>query len=90
MPDDLENPVDDAEIAMKPHSEFGRILKNMRIQKLNISQVELSKRLNLPQSTVSRLESGRVEPRYHTLIYLIEKTTKDARDFFPKFNLYED
>ncbi|MGV9199315.1 MAG: CBS domain-containing protein [Promethearchaeia archaeon] len=38
-------------------------LKQLR-KKLNISQTELSEQLNIPQSTISRIENGTIDPPY--------------------------
>ena len=77
-------------VETKQKSDFGKIIKNIRINKLNISQAELCKRLDMSQAYLCRMEAGSVEPRYNTLLHLIEKTTKDPRDFFPPFSLYND
>lgn len=53
----------DAEIATLPPSAGIRLLR----RRLLMSQRELANRAGLPQSTVSRIESGRIDPNIKTL-----------------------
>mgnify|MGYP005806932443 FL=1 len=46
-------------------------IKELR-QKLNLSQIEISKKLNIPQQTYCNYEIGRSEPSIRTLIELAD------------------
>jgi len=68
-------------------------IKRLR-KKLNISQKELGEELNIPQSTISRIENGTVDPPYSKLkkIYeylenqrkVREKSKKHAEDIMTR------
>lgn len=51
--------------------EFGKRLRKAREQK-GLTQLELAKRANLGESTISFYELGRREPNYDTLLRLAE------------------
>ncbi|MFX1503537.1 MAG: helix-turn-helix domain-containing protein, partial [Promethearchaeota archaeon] len=69
-------------------------IKSLR-KKLNISQNELGEILNIPQSTISRIENGSIDPPYSKLkkIYeylenerkMREKSEKHAMDIMTQF-----
>ncbi|MBQ9790430.1 MAG: helix-turn-helix transcriptional regulator [Clostridia bacterium] len=51
--------------------KFGKILKELRAEK-GMNQEMLAKVLNVTGATISRWESGVVEPDFQTLIFLAE------------------
>lgn len=68
-------------------------IKHLR-KKLNISQKELGEKLNIPQSTISRIENGATDPPYSKLKRIFEyldfqrsereKSKKHAEDIMVK------
>ncbi len=68
-------------------------IKRLR-KKLNISQKELGEELNIPQSTISRIENGTIDPPYSKLKKIFEfleiqrrtreKSKKHAEDIMVK------
>ncbi|MFW9820743.1 MAG: CBS domain-containing protein [Candidatus Thorarchaeota archaeon] len=53
-------------------------IKHLR-KKLNISQKELGEELNIPQSTISRIENGTIDPPYSKLKKIFEYLEKQRR-----------
>ncbi|KKM07160.1 hypothetical protein LCGC14_1736710 [marine sediment metagenome] len=51
-------------------------IKNLR-KKLNINQKELGEKLKIPQSTISRIESGRIDPPYSKFKKIFEFLQKE-------------
>lgn len=91
MPEEkITSEEDNVPVIPKKHCGFGEILKNVRIEKLNMNQTQLAEKLRMNQTMLCRLEKGVAEPRYFTLLHIIESTTRDPRDFFPPFTLYRD
>lgn len=46
---------------------IGKILKTMR-KINNFTQTELSKKIGIPQNTLSQYETGRIEPTYEMIL----------------------
>ncbi|MCE2962966.1 MAG: helix-turn-helix domain-containing protein [Chitinophagales bacterium] len=49
--------------------KFGQKLKQLRADR-NMSQIELAEKINMEKSNLSRLESGRNNPKLMTLVKL--------------------
>ncbi len=50
--------------------DFQKLLKSAR-KKLGLSQAELGKKVGLPQMHISGIETGKIVPRYDTLLDLV-------------------
>lgn len=62
---------------------MGNLIKSARKQ-LELTQKELAEKAYIPQSTISKMENGKVEPSASELIYLSNALDKPILYFFPK------
>ena len=52
---------------------FGKRLRELRLETLNMNQREFAKLLGIPQPTLSAYESGRIKPKIDAAINISEK-----------------
>jgi len=66
---------------------IGKNLKNIRENKINISQEKLADELNMSRSFLSQVESQNVDKgiSLDTLFYISQKYNIDIRDFFSNY-----
>lgn len=60
----------------------GELIKNARVD-AGLTQEELSWNAYIPQSTLSKMENGKVEPSASEIVYLSNALSKPITYFFP-------
>mgnify|MGYP001048371259 CR=1 FL=1 len=60
----------------------GELIQKARIE-AGLTQQELSRRAYIPQSTLSKMENGKIEPSASELVYLSNALDKPLLHFFP-------
>lgn len=64
-------------------NDLGERLKKLR-NKQGISIRELAERVDMGYTNVSNIETGKVNPKYTTLVKLAEALEMDLRELLPK------
>lgn len=64
-------------------NDLGERLKKLR-NKQGISIRELAERVDMGYTNVSNIETGKVNPKYTTLVKLAEALEVDPRELLPK------
>lgn len=65
--------------------EIGQRIRELRIEKLHITQERFAKILNFDRTYLSRIESGKQNITIETLVFICSKLQISLADFFEPF-----
>lgn len=66
--------------------KIGNRIKELRINKLNMTQEDFAKVLGVDRTYLSRIESGKQNITVNTLVFICEKLGVSLSEFFISFN----
>lgn len=66
--------------------QIGKRIKELRIDKLNMTQEDFAKTLSVDRTYLSRVESGKQNITVNTLIFICDKLDVTLSEFFSVFS----
>ena len=66
--------------------QIGKRIKQLRMDKLNMTQEDFAKTLGVDRTYLSRIESGKQNITVNTLVFICNKLDVTLKEFFSDFN----